>query len=554
MTLKSFFACLLMLLPGATAADNSALLRELDEAIDRKQELVVEKEKRIGWLKKKLAKATDSPSALATVSTLYDEYQVYKFDSAMVYADRGLAMAHAAGNAHYSLRFTLCRSEILAMGGLYNQAVDNLNSIAPSQLADSDLFDYYFVRFKVFSYWSDYCHDRTYAPQYRSEADSCLRQAMRHADRNNALYEYYQGEACVYVTPNQQQARIHYQRTLELADKDSRAYAMASYALAGNYRLAGDNQRYEEYLIRAALSDLKGCTMENVALQNLAVFLFEKGEDHIERAERYINISMEDAKFFNNRLRILEISQIMPQIMKSYQSTVKRQMNSLRRSVLFISLLLLALLVAAYWMVRQNRLLTARRRSLAEKNTQLTELNNQLAEGNVCQQALNTQLKQLNERLMETNRRREALASTFIDLCAKYIDKLGKYQTLVKRKIKANQVQELLTTMSSARISEEDAATFLNRFDSAFLELYPTFVDEFNALLLPTEQLRMKTPGTLPNELRLFALMRLGVKNTADIAGLLFLSPQTVYNARSAVRHKAINRDTFDDDVLRIVG
>ena len=129
---------------------------------------------------------------------------------------------------------------------------------------------------------------------------------------------------------------------------------------------------------------------------------------------------------------------------------------------------------------------------------------------------------------------------------------MGKYQTLVKRKIKANQTLDLLQTISSTRISEEDASTFLHRFDKAFLELYPTFVEEFNALLRPDERIQQKTPHTLTTELRTFALIRLGVKNTADIAGLLFLSNQTIYNCRSLTKNKAVNKDTFDDDVLRL--
>ena len=231
------------------------------------------------------------------------------------------------------------------------------------------------------------------------------------------------------------------------------------------------------------MSDLKCSTMENMALQSLAVRLFQNGEEHIERAERYINVSMEDAKFYNNRLRILEISRILPQIMTTYQDVTERQNRHLRYSISFISLLVVVLLFTAYFIYRQNRKLNIRRHELAESNNQLTDLNNQLAKSNNQQTDLNNQLQELNQRLVYTNKHRERLASIYIDLCAKYIDKLGKYQTLVKRKIKAHQEQELLQTISSTRISEEDAATFLHRFDKAFLELYPTFVEEFNATL-----------------------------------------------------------------------
>lgn len=283
---------------------------------------------------------------------------------------------------------------------------------------------------------------------------------------------------------------------------------------------------------------------------SIAMTLFEQGD--VERAERYINVSMEDAKFYNNRLRILEVSRILPQIMTTYQATMEKQNRNLRFSVIFISLLVLGLLCTAYFIHRQNRKLTARRQELAENNQQLQLLNQQLADSNQHQAELNDQLHDLNQKLMDTNKRREGLASICIDLCAKYIDKLGKYQTLVKRKIKANQAQELLQSISSSRISEEDAATFLTRFDKAFLELYPTFVDEFNALLQEDGRIQQKSPHTLTTELRTFALIRLGVKNTADIAGLLFLSTQTIYNCRSIVKNKAISKDTFDEDVIKL--
>ena len=181
------------------------------------------------------------------------------------------------------------------------------------------------------------------------------------------------------------------------------------------------------------MSDLKCSTMENMALQSLAVRLFQNGEEHIERAERYINVSMEDAKFYNNRLRILEISRILPQIMTTYQDVTERQNRHLRYSISFISLLVVVLLFTAYFIYRQNRKLNIRRHELAESNNQLTDLNNQLAKSNNQQTDLNNQLQELNQRLVYTNKHRERLASIYIDLCAKYIDKLGKYQTLVKR-------------------------------------------------------------------------------------------------------------------------
>ena len=533
-------------------ADNSQLLDELDAAIENRAQYIHVKEGNITFLKKKLQSETNQTAVLKVLDDLYKEYYVYKFDSAMAYADRGIQLAVKQQNDYYQSLFTIHRAEILVFGGLYNEAINTLDSLHLKDIDHSMLFRYYSTYFTAYSYYSDYCSDKEYAPLYRTKANSYFGQAMQYISPDDPLYEYYKGEQHVYVDPDSKEARKHYHNIIENGDKESRAYAMAAYALAGNYQMDGDSEKYEKYLIMAALSDLKCCTMENMALQSLAVFLFQKGDKYIERAEQYISTSMEDAKFYNNRLRIIEISRIMPQIMSNYQAVVTKQNQTLRYAIFFISFLVLGLLCTAFLVHKQNRKLTARRIELADSNHKLTVLNQQLAESNQNQVILNDQLKELNGKLVDTNKHREGLVSIYIDLCAKYIDKLGKYQTLVKRKIKANQAQELLQTISSARISEEDAATFLNRFDKAFLELYPTFIEEFNALLTEETRIQPKTPSTLTTELRTFALIRLGVKNTTDIAGLLFLSTQTIYNCRSVIKNKAINKESFDGDIEKL--
>lgn len=543
---------LFLLLSAISLADNRKLLDELDEAIEQRMAFVQSKKDKINLLKRKETSEKDSIALLKVLDELYTEYYVFKFDSAIAYANKGMSLALKRKDRHYMTLFSIHLAEILTLGGLYSEAISHLDSIDHSTVGDDLLFKFYYTYFSVYSYWSDYCHDQVFSPLYREKANECLRQAMQYASEKDPLFKFYQGEKKVYVEPDSEKAREFYHSMMETSDEDSRIYAMASYALAGNYMVGGEDDKYEEFLIKAALSDLKCCTMENLALQTLAVHLFQKGEEHIERAERYINISMEDAKFYNNRLRILEISRILPQIMTTYQDMTESQNRHLRYSIIFISLLVVALLFTAYFIHRQNWKLTLRRKELAESNQQLTSLNQQLAESNQHQADLNSQLQELNQRLVDTNKRREGLASIYIDLCAKYIDKLGKYQTLVKRKIKANQGQELLQAISSTRISEEDAATFLTRFDKAFLELYPTFVEEFNALLSEDGRIYQKSTHTLTTELRTFALIRLGVKNTADIAGLLFLSNQTIYNCRSLTKNKAINKDTFDDDVMQL--
>lgn len=526
-------------------SDNKSLLDELDQAIGQRDQYIQAKESKIAYLKEQMVGESDANALLKAYNSLFNEYYVFKFDSAMVYANKGLALAQQSNNRKYSTLFLLNKSELLSIGGLYEEALDILNSIDSTNIEQSDMFRYYFSYFTLYSYKTTFCDDSTYSPQYRAVAREYLSKAIDHLSPDNPHYNYIMGEKCFYLDNDHLKARQYYEQAIRELGPVSRDYARSCYALAGNYLEDGDKTKYVELMIKASLSDLKSATMENAALHDLALFIFQEDKSNIERADRYINISMEDAKLYNNRLRLIQNSRTLPQIVTTYQNMVKHQNGQLRYALLFISLLLFGLVAMLAFIFRQNRLLTLRRKELANNNIQLTDLNQQLT-------GLNEQLHQLNGQLVDTNTKRENLASIYIDLCAQYIDKLNKYQTLVKRKIKANQAQELLQTISSTRISEEDAATFLNRFDKAFLELYPTFIAEFNALLSEDGRIQQKSSTTLTTELRTFALIRLGVKNTADIAGLLFLSNQTIYNCRSVIKNRAINKDTFDEDVQKL--
>jgi DNA-binding CsgD family transcriptional regulator/cell division protein FtsB len=217
---------------------------------------------------------------------------------------------------------------------------------------------------------------------------------------------------------------------------------------------------------------------------------------------------------------------------------IKTNNKKLKSALFLISLLIIISLVSLTFIFRQNKQLTLRRKQLSENNDQLTQLN--------------ARLNILNAALLDTNHKREGLAKLYIDLCAKYIDRLNKYKNLVRRKIKAHQVNELLSNISSSRLSEEDAATFITRFDKAFLDLYPTFIEEFNNLLEVPQTGKTKHPHAMTPEQRIYALIRLGVKESSEIASLLFYSPQTIYNYRSAVKAKAKNKNTFEDDVINL--
>ena len=323
--------------------------------------------------------------------------------------------------------------------------------------------------------------------------------------------------------------------------RNSRLYSTAAFAAACCHD-EGTPER-EKYTILSAITDIITPVKENLSLQELARQLLNSGEN-MERAEKYIYVSMEDAKFYNNRMRIISISNNMPEITQKYKEILNTQNQRLSTSLIGSILLLIGLVIASVFIIRQNKLLAKRRHEIAENNRQLKSLNEQLS-------GLNGKLTASNQRMMITNVKREGLAKLYIDLCSKFISRINNYQKLVCRKIKANQVNDLLSTMTSSRLSDEDAATFMHNFDKAFLDQYPTFVSEFNSLLLPEHAIAVKS-NSLTTELRIFALVRLGVRESSEIANLLFYNPRTIYNYRSAMKSKAANKDTFEDDVREL--
>lgn len=536
-----------MLLPTTLSAGSKTqqLRQKLDNLLEQRKALIDNKNKDINRLKKNLTTSENTLKRLQTYEQLFEEYYVFQFDSAMTYLNKGIKLAKETQNTYYYNSNTISKAELLSIGGLYNEAIHEIEQVDTTVLDKAQHFEYYFSLFRIHTYWADFCNDKTYTPTHRLKAQEYLKKAMPFCDETAKTYEYYLGEYAVFVLNNPQAARAHYVKAIKQLPPNSRFYAMSCFALSGSYGNEGNTEKQEEFLLLSSIADIENCTMENFALQNLAMYIFEHNKDELDLAQQYIQTALEDAHFYNNRLRIIEISSKLPVIVSSYQQTLNQRNKVQMTAIIVISLLLLFLLSAVFYIVKQTKRLSLQQQELQKNNNQLSELNRQ-------QKELNTQLHGLNALLVDTNRKRERLAKLYIDLCAKYIARLKKQQTLVKRKIKANQTTELLSQLSSERLSEEDAATFLSRFDKAFLDLYPDFTEELNSLLLPEGQIQNKNTDELTTEQRIMALIRLGVKESAEIADLLFYSPQTIYNYRSVLKGKAINKETFEEEVMKL--
>lgn len=533
---------ILMLLPTQIAAetklatagitDEKELLALLDSYVDKRDEFSKQKEKKIDQLKLKLRTTENNTQRLALLNSIYREYYTYHYDSAMVYVNRGLALSENENNTYYIALNKINRAAVLSTGGFYSQSEELLEDInkkgVPKQLKQY----YYYTRTWLYNYWEAFSSKSEFMSYYHKKKFDNIKLTVEATNiKDVALHAYLSGELAFLINPMSKAVLQFYTKALKNSRVDSRVHASAAYCVARYYRELGDMQRYEKYIIEAAISDMVCPLKENLALQEFSTYLYEKDQKYADRAARYIYCSMEDARFYNNRLRMLEISSVLPIIATANQEALAHKERIVRGVLAVVSFLSLMLLATAIFGYKQNKWLAGSRREVKTQNRQL---------------------KELNERLVATNHRRETYMRLFMDISAVYIRKLMEYRKLVSRKIKANQTADLLKTINSYKLAEEEATTFYTRFDRAFTELYPSFVDELNSLLLPEGRIVQPSPNTLTTEARIYALMRLGVTESQEIATLLFYSTQTIYNYKSAMRTRAVNRETFEEDINRL--
>lgn len=527
---------LLVLLSGCTT--NSAdKYKELDQALSLRPEYSAHKEARIDSLKRLIYPQMDNDKLFQLYNNIYKEYHTYRFDSAMHYVDKAAEVAQRMGNAAYRDLSTIHRSILLSTSGYFSESIHNLEQINSHTLDDELRAEYYTACEWAYSMWAEYSADQVYAPEYYRKEMLYQDSLANILPEGSSFHHYWKAEN-LYRHKQYAEAKTHYEQALVGTPINIRLYAMTTFGLALIYSQLGEWDKYEEYLIKAAISDQVCPLKENLALQELALFIFDDGKGDMARANRYLGYSMEDAQFYNNRLRMLEIAQKFPSIVLSYQQQNLSKSRRLQASLISISLLSVGLLISLFYIRSQMRQLHRKRKTLADMNEELKHLNGEL--------------KHLNEELVTTNHTREEYVSLFMDLCAAYIDKLNKYQDLVKRKVKAKQTDDLLKLVNATRLSEADAKEFFVNFDTAFLNLYPDFIEAFNALLREGEGITPKRGEILNTELRIFALIRMGVKDSSKIATLLFYSPQTIYNYRSAVKSRAKSKEDFEKQVEKL--
>ena len=528
------------------AADSSradSLLLKLDQAIKERPIYMEQKELKLVELKRLLHRQIPDEERFAILGTLLDEYRSFNTDSALHMAEEREQIAIRLGNREYIDNARMNKADVLGMTGMYKEVMDLMRNIHIDRLP-VDIHPYYYHIYRtVYGLMADYAVT-AYEKKLYTELTDKYRDSLLLVNKDNLLIH-------TLIQSDQYNVRNEYDKAIRLLtdylalQKDyEHDVAICAYTLSESYRLKGDKEKEKEYLIVSAMADMKTAVREYISLRKLAVLLYQEGD--IERAYSYVKICMEDAAACNARLRKLEILEIFPIINDAYQQKTEKQQEQMKWALVSISLLSLFLLLAIFYVYKQMKKVAAARREVIDANKRLKELNDEL-------HLSNAQLKEANHSIAENSYLKEEYIGRYMDQCSVYLEKMDNYRRSLGKIAATGNVEELYKNIKSSKFIEGELKEFYINFDNTFLQLFPTFVEDFNALLADDEQISLKAGERMNTELRIFALIRLGITDSVKIAQFLRYSVTTIYNYRTKVRNKAAgDRDLLEQEVMTI--
>lgn len=528
------------------AADSSradSLLLKLDQAIKERPIYMEQKELKLVELKRQLHRQIPDEERFAILGTLLDEYRSFNTDSALHMAEEREQIAIRLGNREYIDNARMNKADVLGMTGMYKEVMDLMRNIHIDRLP-VDIHPYYYHIYRtVYGLMADYAVT-AYEKKLYTELTDKYRDSLLLVNKDNLLIH-------TLIQSDQYNVRNEYDKAIRLLtdylalQKDyEHDVAICAYTLSESYRLKGDKEKEKEYLIVSAMADMKTAVREYISLRKLAVLLYQEGD--IERAYPYVKICMEDAAACNARLRKLEILEIFPIINDAYQQKTEKQQEQMKWALVSISLLSLFLLLAIFYVYKQMKKVAAARREVIDANKRLKELNDEL-------HLSNAQLKEANHSIAENSYLKEEYIGRYMDQCSVYLEKMDNYRRSLGKIAATGNVEELYKNIKSSKFIEGELKEFYTNFDNTFLQLFPTFVEDFNALLADDEQISLKAGERMNTELRIFALIRLGITDSVKIAQFLRYSVTTIYNYRTKVRNKAAgDRDLLEQEVMTI--
>lgn len=503
--------CVLQPLSAALHDD----LRLLDDALARKPLYDKQKEERIQELESHL------PLTFDDVKQLFNEYKSYNYKQGKQYADMLVVYAEASGDQRRLYEAQCDQVFSLLSAGLFKEGYDLLQTI---QIPEEDTLgrvNYYIVSARLMLDLAVYSGDK-YADIYHAEQRRNYEQAVALLTPCDTFLYHYCEAALAEFKGEWTSSITHHQRSLKSAVATRHDVAVAYSSIAFAYEQMGIREMMLHYNILSAIADIESSTKETISLRRVAQTLYEDGK--VNLAARYIRDAKEDAEFYGARHREMELMQILPIIDAENAKSLQSQNRHILMWVIISFVFLLITLVAVFLLYRRIRQIRSARATIED----------------------------MNNRLLVANRLKEEYIGTALCWQSQYLGEMDRYQQMVRKRIQEKRYDDLLTIPKNAD-AHRRRTEFYKRFDEMFLGIFPTFVHDFNALLRPEEQIVLRPGELLNTELRIFALLRLGVTHNEVIAQVLDYNITTIYTYKTKVKARSpLSTDEFFRQLMLI--
>lgn len=534
-----FLFLIIVCYPAYAGNGADSVFVKLELAMKNKQKYVQLKEEQIANFKKIKSSGLTDFQEYNYNKNLYKEYQKFDSDSAIFYVKKNLKIATGLHQKDLEDTALLQLANLYSSSGKYLESEEILKSINKKLLSPQLLPDYYEGYREFLSHYSTNSYNPRYVQQIAKYRDSILAilnpQSLKYkinlAEKNISKGKIDSTEKDLI-------------NLLKQTKESDPQYAMIAYLLGSIYKNKGNLELKKAYYAISATADIKNTIKDNASIQELALVYYELGD--IDTAYKLTKSAIEDAIFCNVQFRTLQMSEVYSIINTAYLDKEAKRKSQLQLYLLLISILSLFLVLAVIYVYKQMKRVSRIKEELSKTSEELVKLNADISK-------TNSQLQERNAQLSESNHIKEEYIAHFFSLCSTYINKLENYRITLNKKATAKQFDELYKILKSTTLVDNELEELYKNFDTIFLNLYPTFVKDFNSLLINEEQIVLKQGELLNTELRIFALIRLGINDSVKIAAFLRYSLSTIYNYRTRARNKAaVSRNEFEEMVIKI--
>lgn len=540
---------------AATRADS--LYKCLDKAIADSGIYIARCENEIRRIRMIYDKTGSAAGRYKVALQLYQEYKPYMNDSALAWLGRATGIARKLNDRageNYCLALTAFQC---SNTGMYTEAQDILAMIDKTALTRDGLVNYYRACNHLYGELGYYCKVDFLRKKYFALADvygdSLLAVSPAESDIRLQLLE-----TKAYGEGDYNRALYYNDMRMRLAAGDNHKLAIIAFYRYLDFKMLGNEDEWTYWLATSALTDVRNAVMDQAALWEVANYLYAIGD--IERSYHYINFASACASKFSTRLRNQQITPVMQVIDNIYQMQNRRENRYLKLAISVSVVSLLVVLAFLFYLTRQRRRLTQAKAELSQKNSQLTVLNTEMKKtldsldnSNRRLTATGNHLNEAVASLDESNRVKEKYIGLFLRQCSSYIDRMDSMRREVLSMLRGKRYAELHELVKNHDSRDREQEELFEIFDSTFIRLFPTFVDEFNMLLKPENRIALSDQSKLTTGIRIFALIRLGIDDSSKIAEFLHYSVNTIYNYRAKIKNgAAVDRDEFEDLVKAI--